>query len=205
MSAEHAPGTMIVVVGPSGAGKDTLLDYARQRLAGEPDIGFVRRFITRDSAAGGEDHSAVTVAEFETLRNQGAFAVSWGAHGLFYGVPANTSARIALGGTLVVNGSRAAVPEFLKAYSKVVAISITARPEIIAERLAARGRESAEEIRKRLARATEDWQGNCECISIDNSGAIEDAGEALLNTIISVAQRSEFSAPLAGQAVATAR
>jgi ribose 1,5-bisphosphokinase len=194
MSGEHASGTMIVVVGPSGAGKDTLLDYARQRLADEPDIGFVRRFITRAGDAGGEDHRAVTVPEFEVLKQQGALAVSWGAHGLYYGVPANTNARIALGDTLIVNGSRAAIPEFLKAYSKVVAISITARPEIIAERLAARGRESAEEIRKRLARTTEDWQGNCECISIDNSGAIEDAGEALLNTIVAVAKRNQFSA-----------
>lgn len=183
-------GTMTVVVGPSGAGKDTLMDYARNRLSDEADIAFVRRFITRDGDAGGEDHHAVTVAEFDSLQAQGAFAVSWGAHGLFYGVPANTRARIALGETLVVNGSRAAIAEFLRVYPSLVVISITARPDVIAERLAARGRESIEEIGRRLSRTTDGWQENCRCISIDNSGAIEDAGDALLDAIRTISRRN---------------
>ena len=90
MSQTPARGTMIVVVGPSGAGKDTLIDYARDRLSHNSDISFVRRVITRPATAGGEDHLAVTEAEFELMRQQQAFAVSWGAHGLFYGIPTDT-------------------------------------------------------------------------------------------------------------------
>ena len=194
MTEPRPQGTMIVVVGPSGAGKDTLMDYARKRLGAETEIGFVQRFITRASEAGGEDHRAVTVAEFEKLRDQGAFAVSWGAHGLFYGIPANTQARIGLGDTLVVNGSRAAIADILHAYPNVLVISVTARPEIIAARLAARGRETEQQIRDRLSRTTDNWRAGCECIEIDNSGPIEEAGAALLTVIRGVANGNKRAA-----------
>jgi ribose 1,5-bisphosphokinase len=189
----EASGTMIVVVGPSGAGKDTLMDYARQRLLPMDDIAFVQRVITRDSSAGGEDHRSVTAPEFEAMRAQGAFAVAWGAHGLHYGIPVNTLARIALGETLVVNGSRAAIGEFRKVYAKLVVVCVTARPEIIAARLGSRGRESAEDIGRRIARETGNWQCGSECIEIDNSGNIDDAGGALLGIIQAVAARTELA------------
>jgi ribose 1,5-bisphosphokinase len=174
---------MLVVVGPSGAGKDTLMDYARERLANETKVGFVQRFITRDHDAGGEAHYAVTSAEFDRLRAEGAFALSWSAHGLCYGVPIDTLARIASGDTLVVNGSRAAIRKFVSTYPHVRVISITATPEIVAQRLAGRGRESVDEIRLRLARSQQAWQSPCACTEIDNSGAVESAGEALIEII----------------------
>lgn len=187
----HPPGTMIVVVGPSGAGKDTLMDHARERLAADPDIGFVQRCITRQVDAGGENHHSVTPEKFEELRERGSFAVSWGAHGLYYGVPVETLDRIADGQTLVVNGSRAAIADFIATYPSVEVVLITAAPEIIASRLAARGRESQEEIIRRLARTTDGWRDGCECVTIDNSGAVEVAGDALAAAIETIA-RSTF-------------
>lgn len=180
-------GTMIVVVGPSGAGKDSLINLARAHYADSPRIGFVRRVITRPADGATEDHVPTTVAAFEEQKRQGGFAVSWGAHGLLYGVPAQTYDDLEAGRTLIANGSRAAIGAFIVAYPRVAVIEITARPDIIAERLAARGRESAAEIEKRLARDTGEWHPSCPLMRIDNSGALADAGAALLTAIDSFA------------------
>jgi phosphonate metabolism protein PhnN/1,5-bisphosphokinase (PRPP-forming) len=138
---------LVLVVGPSGAGKDTVLGLARQALAGDTRFRFVRRVITRPADAGGEDHEAVSEAEFAQRR----FALSWGAHGLRYGIPIDVVDDLARGSVVVANVSRGVIAEAAAAYS-VRVIVVTASPEILARRLAARGRETAEDIARRLAR-----------------------------------------------------
>ncbi|MDB5525488.1 MAG: phnN [Rhizobium sp.] len=177
-------GTMIIVVGPSGAGKDSVIDFAWQHLGDDPDIGFVRRFITRDADAGNEDHHAVSIEKFDEMRQAGRFAVHWGAHGLHYGIPADTVDKIEAGKTLIANGSRAAIPEFLKAYPNVLVITITADPEIIAERLRTRGREDDVSISQRLARSLQEWTIDCRHLVIDNSGTLETAGAEFVRAIL---------------------
>src|ERR1700758_459495 len=76
---------LLLVVGPSGAGKDTLLDAARRALADDPKFRFVRRVVTRAAKAGDEPHETVTEAEFAARE----FALQWQAHGLRYGIPAD--------------------------------------------------------------------------------------------------------------------
>jgi phosphonate metabolism protein PhnN/1,5-bisphosphokinase (PRPP-forming) len=186
--SEQRQGTMIVVVGPSGAGKDSLIDFARQRLAGHENISFVRRFITRDADAGSEDHHAVSVAQFEDMRLAGKFAVHWGAHDLHYGIPTDTLDQLASGMTLIVNGSRAALPEFLKAYPAILVITVTADPAIIAERLKNRGRENDQSISKRLARSQQEWSIDCRHVVIDNGGALETAGTEFVKAILATAK-----------------
>jgi ribose 1,5-bisphosphokinase len=184
----HEQGTMIAVVGPSGAGKDSLIDFARQRLADNDRIGFVRRFITRDADAGSEDHHAVSVQQFEEMRQAGKFAVHWGAHDLHYGIPADTLDQLATGRTLIANGSRAAIPDFLKAYPKLLVVTVTADPAIIAKRLKSRGREDETSISKRLARSEQQWTITCRHVVIDNSGALETAGAEFVKAVLKVAQ-----------------
>jgi ribose 1,5-bisphosphokinase len=184
MSGSRPEGTMIVVVGPSGAGKDSLIDFARHKLADAQDIDFVRRYITRPADAGSEDHRAVTVAEFEAMRDKGAFAVHWGAHDLHYGIPADTLAELGHGRTLIANGSRAALPDFLKAYPQILVVTVTADSAIIAERLKARGREDDASISKRLARSRQEWAIDCPHLTIDNSGALETAGAAFVDVVL---------------------
>jgi len=178
--AQAPPGLMIVVVGPSGAGKDTLMAIAAQHFDGRSDVQFVRRAITRDTDAGGEAHLAISDADFDALATAGGFAVSWEAHGLKYGIPADVHDSLRQGHLVIANGSRSALPHFQKAFPALTVVNITARPEVLAERLQARGRESREDILRRLARGGLDVRGDFDVVTIDNSGDIDDAGRAIV-------------------------
>jgi ribose 1,5-bisphosphokinase len=173
-------GMLAVVVGPSGAGKDTLMGIAGQHFAGRPDVHFVRRVITRDSDAGGEDHKSVSDADFDAMERAGAFAVSWPAHGLKYGIPAGVTDDLARGHLVIANGSRSALDRFQTVFPRLKVINITARREVLAERLMARGRESREDVLKRLERSSLTVNGQYDVVDIDNSGALEDAGRVIV-------------------------
>lgn len=175
-----ALGTMIVVVGPSGAGKDTLIDYAAERLRDQADVHFVRRIITRDSDAGGENHEGCSEETFQRKKVAGEFCVSWSAHGLHYGIPASVKQHLKKGGVAVANGSRSALPHFRAAFPNLKVVVVTARPEILSARLANRGRESMSEIMGRLDRKVEAICDSLDVTTIDNSGEIEEAGSVLL-------------------------
>jgi phosphonate metabolism protein PhnN/1,5-bisphosphokinase (PRPP-forming) len=142
---------LVAVVGPSGAGKDTLMAGARAQLARDRRIRFVRRAITRPADAGGEDHLAMTEDAFRRLREAGGFALWWQAHGLCYGIPAEDAAAIAQRAVVVANLSRGVLPDAAARFPLMV-LEITAPPAVLAARLAARGRETAEDVARRLAR-----------------------------------------------------
>lgn len=142
-------GRIIGVVGPSGVGKDTVMAaLARAR----PELHIQERVITRAPDLGGEDFRAVSASAFEALEAQGAFSLSWGAHGLFYGIPQDIQARAAQGQDVLVNLSRKVLVQAAACFEQFCVLSLTAPQPVLAARLAARGRESEAEILKRLAR-----------------------------------------------------
>ena len=161
---------LVLVVGPSGAGKDTLINAARTALAGDARFVFPRRAVTRTAIAALEDHESVTPAEFALHAANGAYALRWAAHGLSYGLPASIAADIAAGRVVVVNGSRAMVGAARATFPGTAVIVIEASPEVRAERLAGRGRETAAEVTARLSR--EVAMRLPDAIRIDNSGAV---------------------------------
>lgn len=169
-------GALHLVVGPSGVGKDTLIAAAR---AARPDLHFPTRAITRADASG-EDHEIVDIAEFDRREAAGAFALSWRAHGLAYGVPASIEAVLAAGRGVVVNVSRSVVAEARQRYAPVRVLAVAASPEALARRLAARGRESEDEIAARLRRAPSALPDGPDVHVIDNGGALEPARDAFL-------------------------
>ena len=138
---------MFVIVGPSGAGKDTLI---RGALAARPGLRLVRRVITRPTEAGGENFEGVTPEDFSHRHACGDFALTWEAHGLSYGIPRD---QIEGPGDVIFNGSRAALPAAVRVFPGLRVILVTAPQIVLATRLAARGRETAADIRDRLSRA----------------------------------------------------
>lgn len=142
---------LVAVVGPSGAGKDTLMTLARAHLAGDDRFRFVRRAITRPAESGGEDHRALDIAAFAAERDAGAFALWWGAHGLFYGIPRGIEADLAARRVVIANLSRGVLAEAAARY-RLRVLNVTAPPEMLAARLLARGRETAGDVAARLAR-----------------------------------------------------
>lgn len=163
---------IFAIVGPSGVGKDTLMEAVAARW---PEVELVRRVITRPQSAGGEAFESVSEAEFGDRLDRGDFVLHWQAHGLRYGIPMTVRDRLANGSTLLFNGSRAMLPKAARAFPGLKVVHVTAQPEVLAERLAGRGRETPEQIEKRLERAAIPLPPGPELIEIDNSGPLEDA------------------------------
>ncbi|HEY5796456.1 MAG TPA: phosphonate metabolism protein/1,5-bisphosphokinase (PRPP-forming) PhnN [Bosea sp. (in: a-proteobacteria)] len=183
------PGILFVVVGPSGVGKDTLIDGARAALSTDPRFVFARRLITRPADAGGEDHQAISEEALLALGREGGLLATWGAHGLRYGLPISLRGDLLAGRHVVANGSRGVLKDLAPAVPRMIVLSITASPDVVAKRLAGRGRESAEEIGLRLARAAPDLSDGLEVITVTNDGAPEEGIEHLLSAIDAATRR----------------
>ena len=98
-------GRLIYLMGPSGSGKDSLLHAARAPLEAH-GCRFARRVITRSAESVGEDALGVTPDEFERLQGEGAFALSWHANGLAYGIPREIDDWLSAGQDVLINGSK---------------------------------------------------------------------------------------------------
>lgn len=134
-------GRLILVVGPSGAGKDTLMRLAAGSLAGRSDVRFARRLVTRASGAF-EDHDTIDAATFEAGTKAGLFPPAWKAHGLGYALPPSVVDDLQRGTTVVANVSRGVVDEARQRFARVAVVLVTAPIEELARRVAARGREA---------------------------------------------------------------
>lgn len=177
-------GRLIYLMGPSGAGKDSLLLAARESLQAR-GCRVARRVITRSAEAVGEDALAVTEAEFAQLRRNGAFALDWQANGLHYGISRQIDEWLEAGEDVLVNGSRGYLGEARDRYPQLQAVLLSVTLPVLRERLLARGRESLEEIEARLAR-NQNFQAAAEqdeTLLLDNSGPLEETVQRLLQLI----------------------
>lgn len=175
------PGRLVLVVGPSGAGKDTLLRLAQTACVDDHDIVFPRRVVTRASSAD-EDNIAVSPDEFARARDHGDFAVHWDAHGHSYALRLEINDDIRAGRAVVVNVSRTVIAALRQNYANVVVVAITAPPDVLAQRLAARARHSDGNIADRLARSVENAIAHAD-VTILNAGSAEYHGRQLVRVI----------------------
>ena len=176
MSAD-TKGLFVAVVGPSGAGNDTLMRAVATRLADRADIRFAQRVITRDADPENEDHEALSLTQFETELREGEYCLHWQAHGLSYSLRQAAADHVGEGGILIANLSRAVLCKAAAMFPRMDVLEITARPEIRIERLLARGREGAEDVRRRVAREVPIEVPNLpgRIVTIDNSGSLDEA------------------------------
>ncbi|GLH77537.1 ribose 1,5-bisphosphate phosphokinase PhnN [Bradyrhizobium sp. SSBR45G] len=175
------PGRLVLVVGPSGAGKDTLLNLARAACAGDDHIVFPQRVVTREASAF-EDNLEMSEAAFREALAAGAFALHWDAHGHRYGVPRKLRDDIAAGRTVVVNVSRTVIASARRDYANVVVVNITAPAEVLAERLGKRHRPSDADIGERLHRTVSSETVTAD-VTIINVGDPAPHGRRLIEVI----------------------
>jgi ribose 1,5-bisphosphokinase len=186
MRRSQLAGTLVLVIGPSGAGKDTLIATARRVLADDGRFVFPRRHVTR-AADSSEPVEERTHEGFAREQAAGRFALSWAAHGQLYGVPRSIEAALEEGKVVVVNVSRSVVAEALACYPRVVALAVTAPAAILAERLAQRGRESADDIAARVTRAAPSLPSALTVITIENDATLADAARRFIAALHEVA------------------
>lgn len=170
-------GRFIAIVGPSGVGKDSVMAALAAR---DPRLALVRRVITRPGDAGGEDFDGVNEAQFHTRAAKGEFALSWPAHGLHYAIPVRVADDLAAGKDMLANLSRAALPAAKAQFDPFMVIQLTADHKVLAERLAARGRETAADIARRLRRADYALPEGIDAVTIDNSADLDVTVERIL-------------------------
>lgn len=176
---------LIYLMGPSGAGKDSVIDAARPQLAAIP-VEVARRVITRSAESLGEQAMGVSDDRFAAMERAGDFAMNWRANGHDYGISTDINGWLADGRSVLVNGSRDYLPEAQRRYPDLLPVLVSVNSEVLRERLLLRGRESLQEIELRLQRnerlrlTAQQWQGLGAPWVLDNSGTLQQAVGALM-------------------------
>jgi len=180
-------GGFVLVVGPSGAGKDTVIAGAKAACGGDPTIVFPRRLVTRPVSEA-EDHDSLGDSDFDRAVNNGMFAFWWQAHGLKYGIPRSTENDIRAGRTVVCNASRGIVADVRTRYVRVDAVLVTAPVDILSARLSGRSRQSDGPLALRIERNASFNDFRADYV-IENIGAVDEAVKTLLDIIYAKAPR----------------
>jgi ribose 1,5-bisphosphokinase len=178
------PGRVVLVVGPSGAGKDAVIGETRRLLMEDRRFLFPRRIVTRAPNAA-EDHDTLSATDFEASLRSGAFALHWQVHGLHYGISVEIDDAVRRGGSVVFNASRRIVPLAKARYRHAGVVLIDAAIDIRRQRLAARDRETPAGISARLERVVADFSARDADLVIDNSGALDRAADELTAWLLS--------------------
>ena len=186
MNPPAGAGTLVLVVGPSGAGKDTLIAIARDLLAGDSRIAFPRRIVTRQSSAA-EDHDTLAPGEFVAAVRRGALAFWWEAHGLNYGIPARVNDELRDGKTVVCNVSRTVVAHLRRRYPACRVVLVDAPRAVREARIRARSRNADGDTLRRLDRSVESVAPLAPDLVIDNTGDPQAGGRALAEILLAAA------------------
>jgi len=182
MAQTQTLGTLFLVVGPSGVGKDSVMDGLK--LALSDTLIAPRRFITRPDGAGGEDHLTLTEGEFARFLACERFFLHWNAHGLRYGIASETRKLLEQGHSVMLNVSRSVISDAEAKWPRTAVISIRTSPEVLKARLSARGRETEDDIEERLERAGAFKVQARDLLEVENSGSLD----ACVATVLSFIQ-----------------
>jgi guanylate kinase len=155
-----ARGLLIVLSGPAGVGKDTLIEQW-QLVA--PNVRRLVTYTTRPQALTerhGLDYYFVTEEEFDALREQGAFIEYAQVHGNWYGTPRHTMEELREAGRdVVLRIDVQGAMQVREQYPEAILIFV-APPSLqeLEQRLRRRGRDDEESIQLRLMNAREEME-----------------------------------------------
>jgi ribose 1,5-bisphosphokinase len=172
-------GRLVYLMGPSGSGKDTVLQRLSDLLG--PSAYLAPRIVTRPLTTTEPNCVSVSPAEFERMESCGRLAMAWRANGLAYGVGIDINERLLSGCDVLLNGSRAYFPEACRRYANLIPVLLSVKPELLRQRLQDRGRENAEQVSRRLERNAQffgglDAQSNgVSVLLVDNSNDVDEA------------------------------
>ena len=176
-------GSFIYVVGPSGAGKDSLISAARERLSPQSFV-FARRTITRRAGAPGEEHDSCTPEEFARREAAGEFLITWHAHSLQYGLPSRLLDELAAGRSVIANGSRNMIATLAARVPSLLVVEVTAPAHILHERLHGRGRETADDVANRLQRKVKPYPDGVQVVRVVNDQSLEIGITRFMDTLV---------------------
>jgi phosphonate metabolism protein PhnN/1,5-bisphosphokinase (PRPP-forming) len=182
-------GAIYMTGGPSGAGKDTLLLAAGDRLVADPSskVVFIKRHITRDPSKTTDIEIPISEGDFDACKAAGRYALSWEAHSTKYAIPAEDLDRaLSLGQRCVLNVSRSVIQQTRDTYGSIADVyflNITASEASLRTRLLGRGRESVEDVEKRVARAKQSEPHGDHVIHIMNEGSIDEGCTLVIDAL----------------------
>ncbi|MBN1803049.1 MAG: phosphonate metabolism protein/1,5-bisphosphokinase (PRPP-forming) PhnN [Candidatus Lokiarchaeota archaeon] len=182
------PGTLVLVVGNSGSGKDSIISGAIKRrsvLLKGTEIRSPKRCITRPMSLN-ENNIQVTPEIFKSMASEGKFAIYWEIYGLQYGVPIEIDDWLSKGSIVIVNVSRNVIEIARAQYEQVMVVFIKVPLDKTIERLEKRGRESGKSLEERIERAKKNQDFNGADFTIDNSGSLNDAIDRFLNLLFDI-------------------
>ena len=176
---------VVVITGPSGVGKGTLIRLLREQL---PELGLSISATTRGARPGeedGVDYHFLGDAEFDRLVMEGAFVEHAEYAGRRYGtLRSELERRTGAGEPVVleieVQGARQirdAIPDAL-----LVFIAPPSR-EALRERLVGRGTDAAEVVERRLRVAEEELAAQHEFAHVVVNDRLEDAVRELVDVV----------------------
>ena len=186
-------GQLIYLIGASGSGKDSIMQAVREQISDEIPTLFAHRYITRPAELGGENYISLTEKEFVIRQNAGLFAMHWKSHGYCYGIGNEIKNWLNNGFNVVVNGSREYLPVASSLFPNLLVTLVTVSENVLRQRLIQRGRESMEEIEKRLERAKAFNVDHHNLITISNDGLLEDSVKSFIDILTGATKSSSIA------------
>ena len=191
---EGAPGAMLVIIsGPSGVGKDTIIDemHRRERAGGRENERHYLVTVTtrapRDGEVDGVDYHFVDREEFIRMWRDRGFLEANEVHGNFYGSPRDPVRQALIAGKDVilkidVQGAQVVKEQVTEA---LLIFIIPPSLETLFERLKSRATETADELEKRQADAAIELarQDDYDYIVPNETGQVERTAEMIEATI----------------------
>ncbi|WP_432453946.1 MULTISPECIES: ribose 1,5-bisphosphokinase [unclassified Agarivorans] len=176
---------LFYLVGPSGSGKDSIIDGLREQLKADSNLLIAHRYITRAADSGGENHIALSLPEYTHRKRSGLFAMDWQANGCHYAVGNEVNTWLSMGFSVLFNGSRQQIDLARDLFGeRLRVIVLEVEQDVLAERLRKRGREQEHSITARLRR-NQQYQTNLqqEFWRLDNNRSLAVTVKKLLKYI----------------------